>query len=716
MKKLIPILLCCIVILSFVVFFQMFENRYFKEVFYSNSFEITVEDLKEEVIDPVGFIELLKELAKEKNVNISKYVYTNQSSLIIYATDTTFEGKLRIAEDATQITYLTNLKNETDNYSYFYYPTREKKLDIRPIDDVDELGIQGNYIIFTSDNRLSEEITEEFKNVAYAEKYGSYSNEFSLINELEEVYDSIFPFLLLLGVCVFACVLIVVKLILNKSKTIGILALHGYKKHQITQRFFIEMRKLLVVIFCLSNAIVIALTVNFSSFAFIGEFLTYNSVLFISLVLVLIVIVHTTISYVLFRYNEKLLINNLVIFEGYNFTVLIFKYLVVMCALFSTVNITLTKEKLEKFNTSEIHWKQAENVYRIVTNYTVPSSDLEKIRPVEKRAKQLYQQLDNDKKIFLLDTKEYYLYPENKYQWEYNSGKYPFTAKRITVNQNYLNRHPIPTVEGNEAKNELIVEGNILNILVPEKLKGSEKEIREEFLKLFLFQKIEVQQHYHEKINEPKLKNNIADLNIHVIYIKNNLKYFTYNVANGARDNNLIRDNPIVVVDTRNVDDSYYYSRLTHSVYFESENNNPIEDIQPVINKFKMQSSYNSLDAIYNVRAVDIKKTKDSMEINLLNFILLFFVLGFIIYLITAAYFDGKRRTIFIKYTLGFSIIRVMKLRIITEICVYTIILTIFDVPLYYKVLFIVYELLLNLLFVQSAFRKSINDVIKGGL
>ena len=59
---------------------------------------------------------------------------------------------------------------------------------------------------------------------------------------------------------------------------------------------------------------------------------------------------------------------------------------------------------------------------------------------------------------------------------------------------------------------------------------------------------------YKEAGNKTKIHKELDDLNINIIYIKNNQKYFTYNPYSGDCMNT-IKD-PIVTVYTENIDNS----------------------------------------------------------------------------------------------------------------------------------------------------------------
>lgn len=134
--------------------------------------------------------------------------------------------------------------------------------------------------------------------------------------------------------------------------------------------------------------------------------------------------------------------------------------------------------------------------------------------------------------------------------------------------------------------------------------------------------KVEIENLYNESLNLPMNTSKESDFKVNIIYIDNNQGYFTYNSSIGE-DNEYKVYNPIVVLDTGNLQDSYYYSYLTRCVYYYSDSEDPFYDILPSIKKFNLESSIQSVISVYDENGSYI----NALEKNIYNEILIMAIL-----------------------------------------------------------------------------------------
>ena len=158
----------------------------------------------------------------------------------------------------------------------------------------------------------------------------------------------------------------------------------------------------------------------------------------------------------------------------------------------------------------------------------------------------------------------------------------------------------------------------------------------------FCLEKIHVPNIYNEKFGLPFDMTNLDDLSVNIIYVEDGVRYFTYNPSIEIDSQNQILD-PIVIVDTRNVDPSFYFSYLTNSCFFESTNINPLSELMPYVTEHNLTSVYDTVAPIFTLRAQGISSL--TKEINMLLLIEAALSIGFIfsIYLFNACYFQQKK-------------------------------------------------------------------------
>ncbi len=119
--------------------------------------------------------------------------------------------------------------------------------------------------------------------------------------------------------------------------------------------------------------------------------------------------------------------------------------------------------------------------------------------------------------------------------------------------------------------------------------------------------------------------------------------------------------------------------------------------------------------SVYNTRGEYLDQLIKSLRMNI--FVLIFTLVCTIIftYVINMNYFEQNRYKIFVKYSLGFSLPKILKRKLIIDIALYLIVLLCFDIPLIYKAFLLICDIGLNAIVNQKMFGKSMNEVIKGG-
>lgn len=297
-------------------------------------------------------------------------------------------------------------------------------------------------------------------------------------------------------------------------------------------------------------------------------------------------------------------------------------------------------------------WKKAESVYSVGLNYVGES------RSSEVKLKEFYNLMEQNGG-FLIDAQNYELVDGENHLYDINApgeeSYYDPYGRAITVNENYLELNPI-SINGNMASvvEKINHDDKVRNILVPENLKNYEKEIRTRFLQDFYFQKVEVENIYNEKLQKPMNDLSLEELSLNIIYIDEGQTYFPYvnlEVQNGCRIMN-----PIVVVETGNIDASYYTSYLSRCMFFKYEGMNAFDYMLPFIEKSNTTSEIQNVTSVYNNHGEEIYNLtvrRNYLITALFVTIIMFFTSN---YLIISSFFQEKKYQIYIKKVFGFSL------------------------------------------------------------
>lgn len=307
--------------------------------------------------------------------------------------------------------------------------------------------------------------------------------------------------------------------------------------------------------------------------------------------------------------------------------------------------------------------------------------------------------------------------------YEYNApgeqSYYDPYGRCIVVNENYLNENPITINENSdEVRQQIIYADNVRNILVPKNLKKYESEIKKRFLEEFYFQKVEVENIYNEKEGKKKNESLINELKVNIIYIDEGQKYFPY--ADIEMENNYCIVNPIVVMETGNIDYSYYMSYLTRCVFFHFEGMDAFASLFPLIERTGTVSEIQSVESIYDNHAREIRNIEIRRNYLMTAMTVVVGLVLVISFVIVSAYYQEKKYKIYVKKLFGYNIIqRTYKFFILIFLIDIGVLCGVFQFKEESSILMlgigiICFDLLMIILEGVTLDKKSFNNIIKG--
>ena len=144
------------------------------------------------------------------------------------------------------------------------------------------------------------------------------------------------------------------------------------------------------------------------------------------------------------------------------------------------------KKELDKNLDSLTAWSDTKNLFNLQEIYSPFNySDLAAEDILNNKILKVYQDLSDLDKVFIISTRNFdrsnvvddnydYTY---LYDLENEEDLYSPYGRNIVVDKNYLKRHKIKSVNGKNAADMIDIDGDVLNILVPQKYKKIMKEL-----------------------------------------------------------------------------------------------------------------------------------------------------------------------------------------------------------------------------------------------
>lgn len=271
------------------------------------------------------------------------------------------------------------------------------------------------------------------------------------------------------------------------------------------------------------------------------------------------------------------------------------------------LNLSLYQNIME-----ETRWEECKNIYTLKMKNTGEDEGGAKYLEIAERSKELFPLLEEKAEVFVIDADNYQdIDGEGTPLYTMNGLSYPEEidpyGQSISISKNYLKHNPIQTVSGTDIESQIVYDDLTQNILVPEKYHDMENQILEAYRDFFYLQKVTATDYYNQEagINET-LDIMPEDLSIHIIYVKDEQKYFTYRDDCAVLTDNYITD-PIVRIYTSNIHCNYAHSYLSQWTYFYSEkdsNEEAYKEILPYLEQCNTSGSIQGVSSVYSPKSL----------------------------------------------------------------------------------------------------------------
>lgn len=717
MKKILSFFLLLFVTLGLFILFQYFAKQEINQFSYVGRTQIIL-NTDARLKNEEAYREI-KQITAKFGVNISRLIWHDSQHLAIYTTDGTLKNNIFLQQGSfpaeNSDTFISNRQTEDPHQvGKFNILSQNFRLEIAPFSRLQELGgYIGIFYLDATNIDVVKQIKEEFTaKLGKCEIFQAYAQN----NILEEIISMIHNYRInaaFLLLCFFLYSLFYIYYLLRQAKKIGILQINGYTDFNIIKSLQSGVISAFAVSICINLICLFAYLYYCNITHYIFRLTLIISALYLFLYIYSLLLAFFYIKVQTYMYNQAEIIKGKRPFDLLFSLQLAAKILVliylVFCITLNQSNLQLQKKELK----NNEQWQEAQNVYLLRTSFI--TNKIKERRPLEIRAANLYRILEKERNLFLLNTQKY----KNTNNLEVLNEKdlrAALTEKIITVNRNYLKRHPV-FLQGDKkiSENDLLVDNLTLNVLVPKKLQKFDNLLKDILSERFYFQKVKVADIYHKEFKEELEKIKQADLRINIIYIADDNKYFTYDENVEKAKGNIIYD-PIVAVDTGNIDASYYYAYLMSSCYYYSQNSiNPISEIMPYIQKLDLAASYNSVASVYNQRGAVIANIIKNIKYLYIITGLLIGLLFLTVILFTVCYFTKNRYSICVKRLHGYNFGQIHGLYLLFNIGITCLFILPSAISMCNKLLIVTTEIIVIFSYGMYLQRKILHQVLQEG-
>ncbi|MCL1934919.1 MAG: DUF1430 domain-containing protein [Defluviitaleaceae bacterium] len=733
MKKILLVLIMLQISILIPVGLFLFAQNAHQSIFRNNAFIMVAVSNDEE-------FDLFLDILNDTNVAATRERMIGNNNIIHSSTDTTLGGRINLVEGRFPIyekEFISNIQTNSENQTGVFR-------DIIPGRNLFIYGLYSANHFFTGDIfKLS---TSHIPLVNYIMDY-LYQNifdlELAMISNLgflhlflgialERSLNELIIFFIFNLLLILSIILSIAYYILSQSKKIDILIANGYKKLKICGDIIYKLFDykfiligLFLIYICLSIFLLSSNTYS-SFFSVISLLFWAGCFIFISILLLIAFIF--TYLFVFFK-NLKFKINTGKSIVHIFLQIISLSTKVVFIAVFIT-NIFFGMDTLADFlnrRNSLENWEIARNIYSTgMASYSRLSGgrNLAISGLAGEKLIYLYDYLSGNNNAFVMDT----LHFENM-EWqglEYNPLRIYFDddgtnmLTHIAASPNYFNFNPIISEYGNPITEYIIFDDYTLNVIVPYSIKHMENEIREHFLEYFYFHKVDINNLFNfysdERIHiTPFNYTTIDELDINIIFARDNQSYFTFNQDIRVAYENKILD-PIVLIFTNNFHSSYITSILSRGhLFFEIDD----MEVYEIIENILLPNPLIHVIPIYDEMLQSFTFLNEEVMVS--TFVLIFsIIVGIgISYSIFSNYYEKNKYKIVVKKVFGYSILKTHYLFFIWNfiffVPIFIVTYLIFDIrSLFIGSLLIILDALIFIFKENSLKTKHFNKVLKG--
>ncbi|MBS9804916.1 DUF1430 domain-containing protein [Bacillus toyonensis] len=593
MKKLLFFLYILIFSFSFFVFTDWISNKQEESMRLAGKEESFIFTINENVLktDSKNFLLLLRIASDEYEANIFKSIYSEDSSTeYIYLTHdiksyfsnfSLLNGILPNNNKENDF-YLSTLQNKEITGKIFSYK-KDINFNIRPLKSYPmDKSIGGKYIVSLKDQTKIHSFINRLQNdFGIPIKYSIYEIQ----PTIELFWLKIIPIILLY----ILSLLIIIYYYFLEYKNSAVRLLHGYGPIDIWKKYFYEICRLYFSAAIISTIFMLFISAGTSLstpywFEVIINYFLYQFIagIIFCFILSALFIRVGKIPIAISIKNKKPL-KQIQFVNG--FAKVIFS-IVILCLLFISFLTFFDSYRYYYKNAND--WKQLKSYGTMSTKAPLPSqNDARGTLQIFDKKYQLFK-YTNDRGAILIHFSDAYMIEQTGGK---SRNKSKYVRKTVLINNNYLKLNPIYSNDGkivNVDEND-----NRLTVLIPEKYRSEEKELRKYLEKEYYLQKYKVKNMFLKDIGEktPLIEN----ITLNIVWVKNNQSYFTFDMNLASDTDNRFYDGIGMVLTNANGNEAAWYDTVIGNVgYFMK-----LTDKKVPYNSIKHEIEYLGLQEYY---------------------------------------------------------------------------------------------------------------------
>ncbi|MDR3157216.1 MAG: hypothetical protein LBT69_04820 [Lactobacillales bacterium] len=615
-------------------------------------FNVAISDDPSSTISQKEKIAGLNLLAKEYNFRILNTIYKSNKEKHFYTNDLSMDGWLSSTKfnKVSGTKYLSNesasSKKKVDNLRWF---TNQETIRLYSLDGRYEMGLNGDYQIFTSNRKKLKSFCKKLENRYHliAIPTGTHAGKWQLLIQLLGLPIAEFVLLSLFLITSY-CFLFY---LICQSKRQSLQILYGYtRKQQLFEALNVFLKTISMgfgfsVLYLIIEGVFHQLPLRLIGYGLFGIIVMSVVILTVLFLLCLLWIYHMNRINTLNNYiKEKSVAKPFLIVSKVFVLIFLMIFPYTLSGVVSSANYAY-----QNFLANQV-WQQAENVYRpAVATIGIDSKNYKKN---EELFRNFYRH--NYDRLALISSNNYgemgggfsnkKLYQMNTHgQIEEVTSP---SGRCLRINTTYLQWNPIVDECGEKiTKNRIDFAENSYTALVPQKLKKYSDKIKQELVK-------DYQSQCDKKGEIPKL---------HLIFVKNYQHYFTYDSSISSQTKNKVMD-PLVIVDIGNTYCNYG-AFMTSSIFFRAKEGveGAYAQITPTLKQEKLLDFIPAVRSVYDERAKEIQFVRQQMFIFYFFTALSVVILIFCIYCFNRSLYEKNQKRIRLKFLSGYPLSRIFQ-------------------------------------------------------
>lgn len=656
MKKILLFSMVLFLTFSGILITSSSINNYFNQVLYCQQKEVSLQ-LRNNA-DYSNLVNLLQKAATG-TTSVSQYFFTGENGLIIYSANT----NLPIKRETSSSSDVTNYKKTG---SALLLPSTQYQVKLYPLYKIKNLGLNSVFYVRGNVSKITR-IMRHFGTVKIK----------SEVNEAAPENNNRINFITLAFLTGLVSLISLMFVIIRERQAVILRKFFGYRLINNVYEALRSISFTMLIAIIISVLLLMIYAIYNNMLIYYKTFLS-SLLLFYAGYLFFMILIYSGAKSI----QAKSKITSFNWARGSLMVIAASAIGFIACILLVSIKIPQIHQDFSYYQKqikSLNSWISTKNIYQTNVSNQLDRADDRTEVIYDISAKHLWQRLKKQHKTFVVFSDNllgansatthgsakrttrlvpwYKINPDNKSIQDYVILP---SGRAITADLNYLKLSKTKLVNG--AKITKLQPTLFTKILiVPEKYKKFESQIRSNYLSEFLFQLNTDFKYWRHKEHTPKFTR--KNLKIKIVYAKNGQDYFTYNPNSGDDlSSNMVRDPIIKLFDDYQNSLSYgnLFTLNGGFFFFNKHVGHAYDQIKPQLTESGMGSTINYVTSIYTQKAQFVQQTKQDINMAVTQLILFSIISFILLSVLINQYYMLCEREIIVKRLMGYPIFKII--------------------------------------------------------